>query len=106
MQGNRSMMLLVLMFSGGSAWAAADNDPARQAVLDAACEAARQSALAPKKAALYQECIDTFNKNAEVCETQVADYNGNRVNAPPLFMICPSAKPLLNTVIRTMNIFA
>jgi hypothetical protein len=92
MQRNLSMMLLVLMFSGGSTWAAADNDPAEQAGLDAACEAARQTALAPKRAALYQECIETFNKSAEVCETEVADYNGNRVNAGPLFYDLPECE--------------
>ena len=63
-----------------------------QAGLDAACEAARQAALAPKRSEIYQECVDKFKKSAEVCEQEAGGYNGNRVGAAPLFYDLPECE--------------
>jgi len=64
----------------------------KQAELDYACEEARQIALAPRKLAVYQECIDKFKKEVEYCEKQADDYNGTRVNGSPLFYDLPECE--------------
>jgi hypothetical protein len=72
--------------------ATAEDRQTKQAELDAACEAARQAALAPKKAEIYQECIDKFKKSAEVCEQEADGYNGNRVGRTSLFYDLPECE--------------
>ena len=71
---------------------AADDAGSEQAKLDATCEAARQTALAPKRSEIYQECIDKFKKSAEVCEQEADGYNGNRVGRSPLFYDLPECE--------------
>ena len=87
-----SVILLVAVTIFCNGLATADNRQSKQAELDAACEAARQTALAPKKSELYQECIEKLKKSAEVCEQETADYNGNRVGAAPLFYDLPECE--------------
>jgi len=70
----------------------ADDIRNKQAELDAACEAARQTALVPRKAEIYQECVDKFKKSAEVCEQEAEGFNGNRVGAAPLFYDLPECE--------------
>jgi len=72
--------------------AIADDRQNQQAELDAACEAARQTALAPRKAEIYQECIDKFKKSVEVCEEEASGYNGNRAGRTPLFYDLPECE--------------
>ena len=80
-----SVILVVVMTVPGYGLATAGDRQGKQAELDAACEAARQIALGPKKAEIYQECIDKFKRSVEVCEQEADGYNGNRVGRTPLF---------------------
>lgn len=63
-----------------------------QASLDAACEAARQTALEPRRAEIYQECVDKFKKDAAECKAEAAGYNGNRAGASPLYYDLPECE--------------
>jgi len=72
--------------------ATAEDRQNKQAELDAACEAARQTALAPRKLDIYQECIDKFKKSIEVCEQEADGYNGNRVGRSLLFYDLPECE--------------
>ena len=83
---------LVLVTAICNGLAIADDRQKKQAELDAACEAARQAALVPKKEAIYQECIEKFKKSAEVCEEEADGYNGSRVGRAPLFYDLPECK--------------
>lgn len=89
---NTLLMLLVLMPAICNGSNAVGDTQSEQAELDAACEAARQTALAPKRSEIYQECIDKFKKSAEVCEKEADGYNGNRVGASPLFYDLPECE--------------
>ena len=80
-----SIILVVAMTVLSNGPATAEERQNKQAELDAACEAARQIALGPKKAEIYQECIDKFKKGVAVCEREADGYNGSRVGRPPLF---------------------
>lgn len=85
-------IFFVVMAACGNGLATANEGQGNQAELDAACEAARQAALAPKRAEIYQECIDKFKKDAAVCEEEAAGYNGNRVGRSPLFYDLPECE--------------
>ena len=85
-------ILFVFMAVFGAGLATASEGQDNQAALDAACEAARQAALAPKRAEIYQECIEKFRKSAAVCEEEAAGYNGNRVGRTPLFYDLPECE--------------
>ena len=87
-----SVILVVAMAALSNGLAIANDRQSKQAELDAACEAARQAALAPKQAEIYQECIDKFKKSVEVCEQEAAGYNGNRVGRTPLFYGLPECE--------------
>ncbi len=86
------VLLLVAVAITGNGPATADERQKKQAELDAACEAARQTALAPKRAEIYQECVGMLEKSAGVCEQEAAGYNGNRVGAAPLFYDLPACE--------------
>lgn len=92
MQRNKSVIWLMLALVLFNLPAVASAAGSEQAELDAACEAARQAALAPKRAEIYQECVDKFKKSAEVCEQEAGGYNGNRVGATPLFYDLPECE--------------
>lgn len=85
-------ILFVFMAAFGNGLAMASEEKGKQAELDAACEAARQAALAPQRAEIYRECIDKFKKDAAVCEEEAAGYNGNRVGRSPLFYDLPECE--------------
>ena len=85
-------ILFVFMAAIGTGQAIASNGQGNQAELDAACEAARQAALVPKREEIYQECIEKFKKDAAVCEEEAAGYNGNRVGRTPLFYDLPECE--------------
>jgi len=89
---NNSWILFLLMVAVFSGTASADDGQGKQAGLDAACEAARQVALAPRRAEIKKECIDKFKKSPEVCEQEAAGYNGNRVSGSPLFYDLPACE--------------
>ena len=87
-----SVILFVFMTTICNGLATAEDRQNKQAGLDAACEAARQAALAPRKAEIYQECIDKFKKSGEICEQEADGYNGNRVGRSPLFYDLPECE--------------
>jgi len=87
-----SVILFVFVTIICNGLATADDRQNKHAELDAACEAARQAALAPRKSEIYQECIDKFKKSAEVCEEEADGYNGNRVGRSPLFYDLPECE--------------
>ena len=87
-----SVIFLVFVTTICNGLATADDRQNKQAELDAACEAVRQTALAPKKTEIYQECIDKFKKSVEVCEQEADGYNGNRAGRTPLFYDLPECE--------------
>ncbi len=100
----RSLCLLLLLTAAGvSMTAVADNSEraARQAELDAACEAAREEKLAPMRKALVQECVDRkeFDSRAE-CETFYSDFGartgGRGAGRAPLFYDLPPCVEAFN----------
>ena len=99
MRRNTLLLLLVLtpVICNGA------DDQGKQADLDAACEAARQQAMAPKKAEIYQECVTKFKKDAALCEEEADGYNGNRVGASPLFYDLPACVTAFDYRNKDMN---
>lgn len=70
----------------------ADEDRAsRQAELDAACEAARDEALAPIREEIRAECL-AEGKAADFCQRYAAAYNGARGSAAPRFYELPACE--------------
>jgi len=70
----------------------ADDRRKRQAMLDYACEDARQYALAPRKVEIYRECIIKFKKPELFCERQADEYDGTRIHGAPLFYDLPECQ--------------
>lgn len=86
---------VVVSVLGASPSVLADSDrEAKQAELDAACEAARQQKLVPMRQTLVQECIaeKEFETEAE-CEAYYSDFGartgGRRGGRAPLFYDLP-----------------
>lgn len=86
----RNTLLLILVLT--PVVCSGSDGQGKQAELDAACETARQLALAPRKADIYQECVVKFKKSVEVCEQEADRYNGNRVGGSPLFYDLPECE--------------
>lgn len=91
MQMLRDILVIMLVLTP-AVCSGSDDAQGKQAELDAACESARQVALAPRKSEIYQECVDKFKKSAEVCEEEANGYNGNRVGASPRFYDLPECE--------------
>jgi hypothetical protein len=64
---------------------------ARQARLDAACEAAREAKLAPIRKQIEAECL-AEGQEESFCRPYAASYNGNRPNGSPLFYDLPACE--------------
>lgn len=80
-----AMLLAVLL--GGVATAA---DDARQAQLDAACEAARERRLAPERARFVEECVERRQReDRAACERFYSDYGAQSGNRAPLYYDLP-----------------
>ena len=64
----------------------------KQAELDRKCEEARDVALAPERAAIFNECTAAkYSTNTEEdCKRIASDYNGNRKDATPRFYELPA----------------
>lgn len=63
---------------------------AKQAELDAACEAARQIKLVEVRAELIEECVKTDSmRDRPACERFYADYGESAANQAPLFYDLP-----------------
>lgn len=92
MRGVVPATYLVLVAATAGGLAIAEDRQHTQAGLDAACEAARQAALVPKKEEIYRECIQKFKKSAAVCEEEADGYNGSRAGRAPLFYDLPECE--------------
>jgi len=86
------LALLIFVPLISSEAVSANERETKQAKLDLACEQARQIALAPRKLEVYEECINKFKKDEEYCLKQGDEYNGNRINAGPLFYDLPECE--------------
>jgi hypothetical protein len=66
---------------------------AKQAELDAVCEAARQEKLILVRAQHTEECVETkMLADRETCERFYADYGDNSANQPALFYDLPACE--------------
>lgn len=85
------MAVLLLTCLTTPALAARDSDrEARQAELDAACEAAREKKLAPLRKQFIEECVEKKEQpSRQACETFYADYGAQSGNRAPLFYDLP-----------------
>lgn len=63
---------------------------AKQAELDAACEAARQKKIVVEKAKYIDECVETeMRPDRAACERFYADYGANTAGRAPLYYDLP-----------------
>lgn len=63
---------------------------AKQARLDAACEAARERKLAPERAALVEECVvEGYREDRAACERFYADYGNQAGRRAALYYDLP-----------------
>jgi hypothetical protein len=63
-----------------------------QANLDQACEDVRDIALEPLRTDIYNECVDKFKKDQDICREEAAVYNGRRINGAPRFYELPECQ--------------
>jgi len=89
-------MVFLILLAAGPALADEARD-AKQAKLDAACEAARQEKLAPLRQKYINECV--ANKelpSREECERFYADYGERTGRKAPLFYDLPECVAAFN----------
>ena len=85
--------LLILAFTAVQANKAEADREAKQAELDATCEAAREIKLAIVRAELAEECVATGQlSDLESCEKFYADYGVGSFNQAPLFYDLPECE--------------
>lgn len=91
MSAKRYRNAVVLLALGlVTAPAAADVREAKQAELDAACEAARQQRLEPMRKKFVEECVrQQEQESREECEAYYADYGAATGTRAPLFYDLP-----------------
>ena len=83
-------VLLMLAPAAGPASSWAEEREVRQAVLDAACELAREERLAPLRVRYIEECVERKQRpDRESCERFYADYGNRTGNRAPLFYDLP-----------------
>lgn len=88
-----TMGMLMLIAAGAMAdRETAEQRAAKQAELDAACEAARAEKLRPIRAGIYKECMADGRSEAAYCQRQAEGYNGNQPNRAPLFYDLPECE--------------
>jgi hypothetical protein len=79
-----------LVLATGIAGAGDDDRAARQAELDAACEAAREARLAPLRAQYIEECVAKEQReDRAACERYYADYGSRSGDRAALFYDLP-----------------
>lgn len=92
MRVNRILIPLAagLVLATGAGYAGDDEHAARQAELDAACEAAREAKLAPLRAQYIEECVAKEQRaDRAACERFYADYGNRSGDRAPLFYDLP-----------------
>lgn len=85
-------IVLLAVLASGTALASETEEErkARQAELDAACEAARQKKLVEVRAEYVEECVLKEQRpDREACERFYADYGESSANRAPLFYDLP-----------------
>ena len=86
-------MLLVAAAVAIAGDESAEERAAKQAELDAECEAARQAKLEPIRRQLYEECVSKQRKDPEFCRKDADSYNGARPGGgAPLFYDLPECE--------------
>lgn len=84
------VVLAMLTAAAGPTSVPAEERAAKQAELDAACEAARQEKLAPLRAKYVEECVAKEQRpDRESCERFYADFGNRSGNRAPLFYDLP-----------------
>ena len=87
------MTLALLAFATAQADPLGEERDAKQAELDAACEAARQKKLALERAKHVEECVETgMLADRETCERFYADYGESAAGVAPLFYDLPECE--------------
>ena len=92
----RLFVIIVLAVSATCAYALTTEErealEEKQVEPDRKCEEARDIALAPERAAIFNECTTAkYSTNTEEdCKQMAADYNGNRKDATPRFYELPA----------------
>lgn len=88
----RFLIVLALLGTVAGAASATDQDrKARQAELDAACEAARQAKLAPLRARYVEECVAKQQRpDRDSCQRFYADFGNRSGDRAPLFYDLPA----------------
>ena len=92
MLSHRALIALAtgLVLATGIARAGDDDRAARQAELDAACEAAREAKLAPLRAQYIEECVAKEQRpDRAACERYYADFGNRSGDRAPLFYDLP-----------------
>lgn len=86
-----TLLALTVFLFASTDIAGSDKDrAARQAQLDAACEAAREQKLAPIRRQFVEQCVaDGQFDSREECETYYADYGAQSGHRAPLFYDLP-----------------
>ena len=86
-------MLTMLACAAAQADKLGEERDAKQAELDAACEAARQEQLILARAQHTEECVETkMLEDRETCERFYADYGESSANGAPLFYDLPECE--------------
>lgn len=84
------LLLAVLASATDLAAETEEERKAKQAELDAACEAARQKKLVEARAEYVEECVRKAQRpTREACERFYADYGEGSANQAPLFYDLP-----------------
>jgi hypothetical protein len=84
------IVLAILTAAAGAASATDQEQKAKQAELDAACEAARQEKLAPLRAQYVEECVEKQQRpDRESCQRFYADFGNRSGDRAPLFYDLP-----------------
>ena len=85
------LMLAMVVSAAGLAYETEEERKAKQAELDATCEAARQVEIIAARAQLVEECVDKKQRpDRESCERFYASYGQNSPNGPALFYDLPA----------------
>ena len=84
-------MLAMVVSAAGLAFETEEERQAKQAELDAICEAARQVKIIAVRAQLVEECVEKKQRpDRKSCERFYAGYGQNSPNGPALFFDLPT----------------
>ncbi len=85
------LMLAMVASAAGLAFETEEERKAKQAELEAVCEAARQVKIIATRAQLVEECVEKKQRpDRESCERFYADYGQRSPNHPALFFDLPA----------------